>query len=468
MKLYGLVDSLLLGRILSGLFLGFAVSSLSAVDTSSQTEKPNILLILTDDQGYHDVGYYGTEDLQTPHIDQLSGEGVRFDHFYSNSSVCSPTRASILTGRFSALAGVPGVIRHNPADSWGYLDPDAVLLPERLKSAGYATALIGKWHLGLEAPNLPNLRGFDHFHGLLEGMMDDYWTHQRGGRETLYLNRQPIEANGHATDLFSDWAADYIEEQAQSDQPFFLFLAYNAPHFPVQPPPEWKEKVLHRDPLMDPRRAELVAFIEHLDHGIGRVMQALEATGAMEDTLIIFTSDNGGRAEDRADNGPVRGAKRDMYEGGLRVPFLAAWEGVIEPGSVSRELAVTMDLYPTLCDVVGIEGGHEMNGVSLLPLFKNPQATLPARPLFFMRREAGLDSGGLTNHAVRFGDFKLVKNSPMGPYELFNIADDPAETRDLSLRRLNRFHELNQLMQEHIRMSGAIPWQDPDVLWGDD
>ncbi|MEX2592460.1 MAG: sulfatase-like hydrolase/transferase, partial [Anditalea sp.] len=168
-----------------------------------RAQKPNILLILTDDQGYHDVSYYGTEDIQTPNIDQIAAEGMRFDNFYANSPVCSPTRAALLSGIYQDQVGVPGVIRIHEENNWGYLDPKAVLLPARLKKAGYHTALVGKWHLGHESPNTPNAHGFDYFHGLLVGMMDDYWTHRRLGGNYMRLNDKTIDPQGHATDLFT-------------------------------------------------------------------------------------------------------------------------------------------------------------------------------------------------------------------------------------------------------------------------
>jgi arylsulfatase A-like enzyme len=242
-------------------------------------ELPNILVILTDDQGYHDVSYYGTKDLKTPNIDRIAAEGKRFDNFYANCPVCSPTRSALLTGRYQDRVGVPGVIRTYPNDSWGYLDPEATLLPQQLKMAGYHTALIGKWHLGLESPNTPVERGFDYFHGWLGDMMDDYWSHRRHDINYMRLNGKEIDPEGHATDLFTQWSVDYIKSQANDNRPFFLYLAYNAPHFPVQPPQEWLEKVKKREKGIDETRAELVAFIEHMDDGIGKVLNALRESG---------------------------------------------------------------------------------------------------------------------------------------------------------------------------------------------
>ena len=241
--------------------------------------KPNILIILTDDQGYHDVSYYGTEDLQTPNIDALRKDGMRFDNFLTNSPVCAPTRAALLSGRYPDRVGVPGLIRFHPENNWGYLDPKTVLLTQKLKEANYHTAHIGKWNLGLESPNLPNQKGFDLFYGWLEDMMDDYMIKRRHSKNFMRLNNEIIDPPGHATDLFTEWAVDYISEQAKDEQPFFLYLAYNAPHFPVQPPKEWSDRVRQRNPGLPEKRSNLIAFIEHLDNGIGKVITSLKESG---------------------------------------------------------------------------------------------------------------------------------------------------------------------------------------------
>ena len=199
---------------------------------------PNIVMILTDDQGYRDVSYdVLPPDLTTPNIDSLATDGIQFKNFYSNSPVCSPTRASILTGRYSGLAGVPGVIRSNLTNSWGYLSTNIETLPKLLQNAGYYTGHIGKWHLGLESPNLPNERGYDYFRGYLSGSMSDYCTHLQGGVDYMRENNQSTNHAGvHATRLFTQWAIDFINDRVQQEQPYFLTLWYNAPHVPIQPP----------------------------------------------------------------------------------------------------------------------------------------------------------------------------------------------------------------------------------------
>ena len=199
--------------------------------------KPNIIIILVDDLGYGDLSSYGATDLKSPAIDSLMAAGMRFDSFYANCPVCSPTRAALLSGTYPDLVGVPGVIRTFPKNNWGWLSPEAVLLPVSLKTAGYHTAIVGKWHLGLESPNTPNERGFDFFKGFLCDMIDDYYKHRRHGINYFRENQKEIDPPGHATDLFSNWAVDYLNKRKDKKQPFFLYLAYNAPHTPIQPPP---------------------------------------------------------------------------------------------------------------------------------------------------------------------------------------------------------------------------------------
>jgi len=428
----------------------------------SNNVPPNILLIFTDDQGYHDVSYYGTKDIQTPNIDQIAASGMRFDNFYANCPVCSPTRAALLTGTYQDYVGVPGVIRTNALNSWGYLDPTATLLPEKLKMAGYHTALIGKWHLGLETPNTPVERGFDYFHGWLGDMMDDYWTHRRHGINYMRFNGNEIDPEGHATDLFTDWSVDYIKSQANDNRPFFLYLAYNAPHFPVQPPEDWLKKVEAREKGIDETRAKLVAFIEHMDDGIGKVITALKESGQYESTLIIFSSDNGGHLPSKANNGPLRDGKQSMYEGGLKVPTCMSWPNKITPGSTSNTNLLSMDIYPTLLEVAGQKVNNEIEGKSFLPiLLENETPNDESRPLYFTRREGGTRYGGQPIYALRLGDWKLLQNSPYEPYELYNLKTDPLEKENLIESEKEKYKELNSLLMQYIQQGGAVPWQKP-------
>ena len=207
------------------LALGAAMTSGAALASNTVDKStPNVLLILVDDLGLGDLSCQYAKDLSTPNIDRIFETGVRLDNFYANSSVSSPSRAALLTGRFPAMVGVPGVIRPSVDQNWGYFDPSAVTMPEVLKNGGYRTALIGKWHLGWESPNLPNERGFDHFHGFLADMMDDYYTHRRQGGNYMYLNDKEIDPKGHATELFTSWSVDYIKKEAKEKNPFFFIL----------------------------------------------------------------------------------------------------------------------------------------------------------------------------------------------------------------------------------------------------
>ncbi len=440
------------------LFLGFFIPGISQ---NPSWKKPNILIILTDDQGYHDVAYYGTKDLQTPNIDALCKDGMRFDNFLTNSPVCAPTRAALLSGKYPDRVGVPGLIRFHPENNWGYLDPKTILLPQKLKEANYHTAHIGKWNLGLESPNLPNQKGFDLFHGWLEDMMDDYVIKRRHGENFMRLNDEVIDPPGHATDLFTAWAVDYISEQAKDDRPFFLYLAYNAPHFPVQPPKEWSDKVRQRDPGLPDKRSNLIAFIEHLDDGIGKVITSLKESGQYENTIIIFTSDNGGHLPDLANNGPLRDGKQSMYEGGLRVPTLVSWPGHITPGSSTNQVNVSMDIYPTLLQLAGVENSQTIEGRSFLNTLLGNSVAEEERVLYFTRREGGLTYGGKAYHALRMGDWKLLQNSPYQPMELYNLKTDPKEENDLIKLETEVYKKMNSILMQHIQEGGKTPWQKP-------
>lgn len=422
--------------------------------------KPNILFIITDDQGYYDVSYYGTNDIKTPNIDLIRKSGIRFDNFYANSPVCSPTRASIMSGLYPDISGVPGVIRTNPNNSWGYLREDIKILPVELNKLNYYTALIGKWHLGIESPNTPNERGFNFFHGWLGDMMDDYWEHLRHGINYMRLNEKIINEEGHATDLFTDWAIDFIESQKKLDNPFFLYLSYNAPHFPVQPPTKYLKRVLDRDSDIDPKRAKLVAFIEHTDDGIGKVIKALKDSNQYNDTLIIFTSDNGGHIPSLANNGPFRDGKQSVYEGGLKVPTVISWPSRIEKNKISNKVLMSVDFFPTILEIAGQKKSYDIDGQSFSSeLFRPNENNLNNREMFFTRREGGLNYGGKTINAFRKGSWKLLQNSPYKPYELYNLESDPMEKNNLVDKEPEIFIKLNKLLMRQIQTGGKIPWQ---------
>ena len=420
---------------------------------------PNVVLILVDDLGYGDLSSSGAQDLLTPHIDALVESGMHFKRFYANSTVGAPTRAALLSGRYPDLVGVPGNIRPEPERNWGYLNPEVPLLSGLLQQAGYHTALIGKWHLGLESPNLPNQRGFHLFHGFLSDRMDDYYLHSRRGVNSMRFNQETIEPAGHATELFTQWAIDYLMERGAGDQPFFLYLAYNAPHAPAQPPPPFLERVMQRGGELSEKRARLVALIEHLDEGIGKVMEALREDGQDTQTLVLFSSDNGGDLRAEANCGSLRGGKREMYEGGIRVPMVAVWPGKIRPGSSSNRLALTMDLFPTICSAAGLTVESEIDGVSLFRTLVGQMAPPMERTLHWVRREGGRLHQGQDYYAVRRGRWKLLQNSPFEPFKLFDLRDDPLEEHDLAEQEPGVAAGLSQALRRRIQKAGAVPWQ---------
>ena len=432
----------------------------SALFLQSGRAKPNVLVILADDLGYGDLGSQGSKDIRSPNIDALSKAGMRFDNFYANCPVCSPTRAALLSGRYPEMVGVPGVIRKQPDQNWGYLSPRATLLPAVMRQAGYATGIVGKWHLGYTGANTPNERGFDEFRGMRGDMLRSYTTHVGGGdtEVDMWRNREHIDPKGHATDLFTGWAVELIKEWGRGAKPFFLYLAFNAPHAPIEPPPEWLAKVKHPDE----KRRKLIALIEHLDDSIGKVIAALKQSGQYENTLIVFTSDNGGDCPVAADNGPWRGCKQEMYEGGLRVPACAVWPGHIVAGSRTEQVTLSMDLSPTIAEAGGASFPDKLDGSSVLGILTGKATALPPRDLFWTRREGGNPYMAKTIQAMRRGDWKLIHNTPFQPMELYNLREDPYEKTDLAKKNPKVFNEMTVALRRHIQRGGAVPWQAPE------
>lgn len=476
------------------LFLLFAtllVTKLPAQRTPvlepTKPDKPNILLIIVDDLGYADLGCLGSNDLRTPVLDALFASSLKLNRLYANCPVCSPTRASVISGCYPDRVGVPGVIRTNPENSWGNFSPANPTLPQQLKSLGYETGAIGKWHLGLEPKDHPMNHGFDTFHGFLGDMMDDYYHHLRQGNNYMRKNRDEINPEGHATDLFSRWAADFIGDRKSADEnrnPWFLYLAYNAPHTPIQPPEDWLRKVKAREPGMTDARAKLAALIEHMDAGIGKVLQALQDSD-QENTIVVFLSDNGGQLNVGANNGSLRDGKQSMYEGGLRIPGCLRVPGFpwskgfptsdsstpdsskpdsSKPGpnlvgASTDAICMTADLLPTLVELAGGRAIGNIDGRSLTGLLSNPDQTWSDRELYFVRREGGRRYSGLTIEALLQGNLKLVHNLPTQEFELFDLSVDPGETTDLSELRPKEVANLLRRLQFHLQRGGAVAWQ---------
>lgn len=449
------------------LILCLTIASASFATAADEARvRPNMLVILADDLGYGDLACCGATDMRTPHLDALFAKGMQFTNFYANCPVCSPTRAALLSGRYQERVGVPGVIRTHPENNWGYLSPEAILLPQIARQQGYHTAIVGKWHLGLEAENNPTERGFDFFHGFLGDMMDDYYNHRRHGNNYMFRNTTEIDPSGHATDLFSTWAADYLKSRQDQNQPFLLYLAYNAPHTPIQPPDEWVAKVRQREPGIDAKRAKLVALIEHMDDGIGQVMHALQSSGQAQNTIVVFTSDNGGQLSVGANNGMLRDGKQSVYEGGLKVPAAIVWPEKIQPGATDLR-AMSMDILPTLFDAAGLQVDHQIDGRSFLPTVLGKSQPSLREQLFFCRREGGQRYGGKTIDAVIEGGWKLLQNSPFQPLEMYYLKTDPLEAQNLAagkMKPLDRavFNRLSAAMRSQQQLAGQVPWQKAD------
>ncbi len=389
-------------------------------DPRPEERRPNLLVILADDLGWNDVGYHGSE-LRTPHLDALAREGLRAEHFYVQS-VCSPTRAALLTGRYPLRYG----LQDGPVWPWAErgLDPEEETLASGLRAAGYATALVGKWHLGMSAPHdLPTRRGFDHFYGHLSGQID-YFTHQNQGGLDWRRGEEPVREAGYSTDLLADEAVRLLRER-DPERPLFLLLAFNAPHTPLQA----READLEALALSatGPRRT-YAAMVERMDHAIGRVLAAVREAGIADDTLVLFTSDNGGKVRAGARNRPLRGGKGSPYEGGVRVPAIWSWPGRIEAGSQSDLPMHAVDVLPTFLHLAEATTAVAIDGVDLSGALTG-EAALPSPD-----RTLLLDLGQRTA-AARSGRFKLVvqgdrTGEPRAA--LYDLANDPSERNDVS------------------------------------
>ena len=431
------------------LYLGFFFLS---INLHSQ-ERPNIIFILADDLGYGDLSSYGAKDIKTPQIDKLAKGGITFTRAYANSTVCSPSRASILSGNYPDFVGVPGVIRDMPDNTWGNLKDDIVTLPEALQKLNYSTALIGKWHLGYKNPDLPNNRGFDYFKGFVGDMMDDYYTHRRAGVNWMRENTKEISPKGHATDLFTNWTLDFLDKQKGQENPFFLFLTYNAPHDPVQPPKQWLSKIQQREKNTSFKRQKMIAFVEHLDYNVGRVLKHLKKLELDKNTIVVFTSDNGGALQYGASNQPFSGGKGDMLEGGIRIPCIVKLPYRTESQSNDNPLLL-MDFYPTLIKLAGGTLNDGLPSKLISPIFKTTDQD--KRYMVWVRRE-GHKFGGRAYYAISDGRYKLLQNNPFSEYKLFDLFKDPKETTPLNNPQIKQ--KLKKALAKHIQTAGSISWQ---------
>lgn len=405
--------------------------------------RPNVVLIMTDDLGWADLASYGATDVRTPNLDRLASEGLRLTDFYANGVTCSPTRAGLISGRYQQRYGIEAPIFNVDRAGDSGLPATGDSLPQLLRDHGYATALIGKWHLGYIEEKSPNAHGFDFFFGLKSGY-HDYYTHDGGtGEPDLWENDDPVEADGYTTDLITERAARYVDEHR--DVPFFLEVAYTAPHWPYQVPdapsvaPDNARHVMPQDPGTS-TRADYVAMVEHLDRRIGELLAAIERAGIADDTIVIFTNDNGG--EWLSSSAPLFGRKWTVFEGGIRVPAIVRWPGRISAGGVSDQVGITMDLTASILAVTGapVPATTGLEGIDLFPVWEG-RAPEIERTLFW---RAG--SGTARQAAVRRGDWKLVVDG--SHTYVFDVGTDLSERNDLARWRQDVAQELHALLAD--------------------
>jgi len=411
--------------------------------------KPNILFLLADDLGYADVGFTGGTEIRTPEIDELAASGTRLTQFYVQP-VCTPTRAALMTGRYPMRYGLQiAVVR--PTSQFG-LSLDERTLPHALREAGYVTAIDGKWHLGhFDPAYVPTQRGFDRQYGEYNGAID-YFTHIRDGELDWHRNDELVEEEGYTTHLFAREAVQFLREH-DGRRPFFLYVAFNAPHQPLQVPDEYK--VPYADLPEGDERRTYAGMVAAMDEAIGQIVDALDEKGLRENTLIVFSSDNGGLNPGViSSNGPLRGQKSQLYEGGIRVPAFATWKGHLEPGTTVDAPLHMVDWYPTLLKLAGASLNQPLpvDGRDAWPTIAEGKAS---------PHEEILLNSTPYHGAIRVGDWKLILNGSVrvnagefgrggGPpsvvneLELFNLATDPYETTNLAESNPGKVRELRE------------------------
>jgi arylsulfatase A-like enzyme len=421
-----------------------AVSPLqSAYAQSGNPQRPNIVLIMTDDAGYGDFGSYGAPDARTPNIDSIGRDGVRLTDFYANGATCSPTRAGFISGRYqqrveieAPLGGVKDFDRGLPVTGRS--------LPQLLKNSGYVTALVGKWHLGFKPQFSPTRHGFDYFFGFKSGYID-YHAHTPAGdsplERDLWENDTEVTVPGYMTDLITARSLQFIEKSAQ--RPFFIDVAYNAPHWPYQDPDVPSvapDHARHASPFDDPTnsRADYVKMIERVDRGVGEILAELDRLGLRQNTLVIFTNDNGG--EWLSSNAPLFQNKGTIWEGGIRVPAMLRWPGRIPAGSISSQVGITMDLSASMLAVAGaaVPADAHLDGINLMPILEGASPGIE-RTLFWRI------SGNRPQQAVRSGDWKMVMDG--GRAMLFNLRADISERTNLIGQRSDVARRLRPLLE---------------------
>ena len=435
---------------------------LFAADMSSQQQppspgapmRPNVILIMTDDLGYADLGSYGATDIKTPNLDRLTRDGARLTDAYANGVLCSPTRAALISGRYPQRSAIETAL--GPEGTRG-LAVTGTSLPQLLKSVGYRTALVGKWHLGGTVTGAtrvggPRAHGFDAFFGLM-GSHVDYWHHNRGPKsEDLWEDETQISMDGqYLTTLITDRSIRFIEQSAAAGQPFFVDVAYNAPHWPYNrpdrpsPAPGSGAHVL-ANAENAPTRADYATMVEAADSGVGKILEAVDRLGLTSNTIVIFTNDNGG--EWLSNSGPLFNRKWTVWEGGIRVPAIVKWPGRIRAGTVSDQPATTFDWSASIIAAAGATIPTHYEGIDLLPILEG-RAPKAERTLFW--RSA--PNSNRTQQAVRQGDWKLVVDA--NQMLLFDVRADIGERRDMTAQRPDLVRRLRTLLTEWTRSVDA-------------
>ncbi|NND08955.1 MAG: sulfatase-like hydrolase/transferase [Saprospiraceae bacterium] len=420
----------------------------------SAQDPPNIVLIFTDDQGWNDVGCYGSE-IPTPHIDRLAREGMKFEQCYAASAICTPSRFGLLTGRNPSRSHdqLLSALMFMGDEDLGIRPTETTIAALLREHADYETALIGKWHLGHgQREFLPNNHGFDFFRGHTGGCID-YFTMTYGKIPDWYHNFEHVHQDGYATELITREAVEYLKDKRDSDRPFFLYLPYNAPHFgkgyspaddaPVNIMQPQAKDLLRVSHIKDKVRREFAAMTVNLDDGIGAILAALDETGLAGNTLVLFITDHGGDPVYGGSNIPLRGRKATLFEGGIRVPALVRWPRKIEAGVTSDQVVSTLDLFPTLSAIAGVSTQVEkLDGIDISPMIFSGKE-LPHRILFW-ELGAHAELGRAPWEALRSGDWKYVRDAD-GQQYLFNLRLDPNERTNVKDQKSRRLTELQGL-----------------------
>jgi arylsulfatase A-like enzyme len=413
-----------------GLLAAALLLGASAPLPAQTTRPPNVVLILMDDLGYGDLGSYGAPDVRTPNIDRLAREGVRLTNAYANGAVCTPTRTALITGRYQQRFRLEWALGATPGDLELGLPATGTSLPALLKANGYATGLVGKWHLGWKPEFGPLTHGFDEFYGFLSGAHDYYTRNTADGPPDLYDNTTPVEPTGYLTDEITRRGVSFITRHA--DGPFFLEVAYNAVHWPFEPPDRPPTDATVRplrqmpDDSVPATRQDYVRMLERADQGVGQILAELERRGLSNNTLVIFTNDNGGEWLSR--NAPLYHRKGTLWEGGIRVPLILRWPARLPAAKTSAQVAITFDLTASILAATRtpLPEGYHPDGIDLLPALRGDSPTIERRLFWRINRP------NRRQHAVRSGRWKLLVDG--GQYLLFDLSDDVGERSDLAAR----------------------------------